>query len=45
MEKASIRHVNQRIDVDTPKLNQSYIVVDEEKMSSFTNEAQQTKYF
>ena len=37
-----IHHPNQRIDVDPPKPKQSQIIVDEEKMSPFTNEAQQT---
>jgi hypothetical protein len=40
-----IHHPNQCIDVDQPKLKKPQKVVDKEKMSSFTNEAQQTKCY
>ena len=38
-----IHHPNQRKSIDPPKPNQSKIKIDEQKISSFTNETQQTK--
>ncbi len=38
-----IHHPNQRKSIDPPKPNQSKIKIDEQKISLFTNETQQTK--